>query len=483
VIISDPDRGELAIFSLPSSQDYANNVCRRLVELSNLRYVDLEVKLALFQELHGIRYLDDREAAEYKVHMQILKNLDEAALKLEELIAKYNGEDNILKIDITKGFKDEEIEDRLYFDYWYQIQANGGLAPMPARLKIFKDIEHNVDIVGSVAGRDAFLIAQVHDRKHIEEKVEELDKIVRDFFKKYPLLRGAKKLVSQIVDVVYQDLQDVIYFNFSQVETFLDALVRSKVSSITVAMPYLLFARGDRQGASEAITARIALQRLSNAGASMLLPIDLHAGQVRGFIDPKEFLTENLYMRYLFEEHYLKNYVKKGDRLVIAVPDAGAGKLGERYAFDLHASGLALGYKVRSYSISDFLEKSQLLGDVDGAKVLLVDDEFDTGKTLKTIIDLIHDCHAKEIVVALSHAKLTDEKIIAYFDDLYKRKIITKVLVGDTIPHSPQYLKKHRWLEVIDTSVLTAEAIYSTHCNLSMSEMYERQIKNNVLIK
>jgi ribose-phosphate pyrophosphokinase len=482
-------RGEIAIFSLPSNIDYANKVCEKIVEISHIREKEIaeelkaiygsteefQCNLADFQGIELIiqansrGLLDERQEAEFRMIRVLQRNLLLAGLRINSLEKKYDSRDSMLTRFEGEELTTEEQQDKINYGYWDQIIKNGGLAPIPIKHNKFADGEQNVQILESVAERDAYLIAQVHDHKTPEE-------ITREIFKRHPNTIRDQSLFDELNKLVCASLSGVIYKHKGTLEIFCDALTRARVSFLNVVMPYLLHSRGDKPHASESITSSIITRGLSNLGVNILIALGLHSAQVRGQGDPRKFSLQDLSFRYCIEEHVLKYYFEPDEDFIVVSTDEGGAELAGKYAEDL-GKPLATAYKARRYDIVNSIKELRILGNVNDANLLVVDDELDTGGTLETLIEEANKLGAKRIIVAVTHGKFSDPKRIEYFRTAYEQGKIDKVIIGDTIPHSDEFYRENKkWLDVIDTTQIFGQAIYHINCSLPLRYMYERQI-------
>ena len=491
--------GELAVFTLLHNYYYSNKVCQAIVDLSNDRVSELERKIRetysddddfrfdlanlagkkfLIEALAKKRYLENTETSEVELMIQLEQNIKKAEIGIKLLTEKYTSQTEIeaLSQRPDSELTGKEINDKAYWIHYTNTILNGGLATEPINHKPFQDNELNIEIFSTISNKDVYLIAHVNERKNLEKKTQEIRRLIDENLLDSPEEERIK-LGDLITSLVHTDLMNIIYKHKTTVEVFLDTLVRAKPTHISLLTPYMLFSRGDQQHASEAITSTIITRIAQVLGVNSLIPFNLHAGQVRAQGDPTLMTIENLQLRYNIEEHILKNYFRGGEDFVVLATDAGGGKEVQKYAENL-GQRMALAYKARSYKKLDTIENLEILGDINDSNVLIVDDEIDTGNSLKALIDKANSQHAKGIYIAVSHGKFSDSNMVEYFREMKKQGKIEKVIISDTILHSKEFLEENKeWLDIVHTHDTYGQAIYHLHCGKGLSELYDRQIK------
>ena len=237
-----------------------------------------------------------------------------------------------------------------------------------------------------------------------------------------------------------------------------DAARRASAKRITVVCPHYGYGRQDRKATGrEPITAKLVANLFKEAGASRLVGIDLHSGQIQGFFDgPVDHLTA---MPVLIEG--LSSL--KGD-LTIVSPDAGRVKVAERYALMLGAE-LAIVHKRRSHSAFNTVEALEVVGDVSGRLCVLVDDMIDTAGTICSAANQLADRGAAEVVAATTHGVFSEPALERLADSA-----LQKVIVTDTLP-LPAGANPDLF-EVVSVAPLIAEAIKAVFEDTSVSEIF-----------
>ncbi len=239
-----------------------------------------------------------------------------------------------------------------------------------------------------------------------------------------------------------------------------DAAKRASAKRITVVAPFYGYGRQDRKAAGrEPITAKLIANMFRAAGASRLVSIDLHSGQIQGFFDgPVDHLTA---MPVLID--YLRSLGTED--LVVVSPDAGRVKVAERYANKLGAS-LAIVHKRRVKDQKNMVEAKDVVGDVEGKVCVLIDDMIDTGGTICAAAEQLVEKGAKSVFAATTHPVLSGPAV-----DRLKNSSIEKVIVTDTLPIGPE--KQFDQLVVLSIGAILARAIQAVFMDTTVSEIFD----------
>jgi len=245
--------------------------------------------------------------------------------------------------------------------------------------------------------------------------------------------------------------------NLMELLILLDAAKRSSATRVTAVIPYFGYARQDRKDQPRvAVTAKLVADIISKAGADRVITMDLHAAQIQGFFD---IPLDHLYASPIYTDEF-KN---KNDNLVVVSPDAGGIKIARSYAKRLKA-GLVLIDKRRPNH--NKAEVMNIIGDVEGKNVLLVDDLIDTGGTFVAAISAMKKRGAKNIYGAITHPLLSGEAL-----QRIENSELNKLYVTDTIPL--RNLTPDSKIQVNTSAELFAEAIIRSHYNESISSLFD----------
>jgi ribose-phosphate pyrophosphokinase len=281
-----------------------------------------------------------------------------------------------------------------------------------SQVKTFSDGEINVEINESVRGMDVFVIQSIC----------------------YP-----------------------INDNLMELLILIDALKRASAERITAVLPYYGYARQDRKVIPRApISAKLVADLITTAGASRVLTVDLHAGQIQGFF--------NIPVDHLFATPVLLDYLKhlKND-IVIVSPDAGGVERARAFAKRMNASLAIIDKRRDAPNVSQVMN---IIGDVSGMVAILVDDIVDTGGTLARGAFALMEKGAKGVYACCTHPVLSGKAVKTLIDSPIQEMVVT-----DTIPLRDE-AKACPKIKVLSTSGLLADAIRRIYEDESVSCLF-----------
>ena len=209
--------------------------------------------------------------------------------------------------------------------------------------------------------------------------------------------------------------------NLMELLIMVDAARRASAARITAVIPFFGYARQDRKDQPRVpITAKLVANLLTAAGVDRVLTMDLHAQQVAGFFDiPVDHLfAAPVVLRYLQN--------KRIENPVVVSPDVGGLKMASAYSQALKAS-LAIVAKKRKSSTE--IEALNVIGEVEGLDVILVDDLTETAGTLTAAAGILKERGARNIIACVSHAVLSDLAI-----ERLKKSVITELITTNSVP-------------------------------------------------
>tara|TARA_B110000008_G_scaffold272236_1_gene304674 strand:- start:693 stop:1673 length:981 start_codon:yes stop_codon:yes gene_type:complete len=243
--------------------------------------------------------------------------------------------------------------------------------------------------------------------------------------------------------------------NLMEMLLMLDAAKRASARHITAVIPYFGWARQDRKDKPRVpIGAKLIAKLIETAGATRIITMDLHADQIQGFFEKP---VDHLYASSIFLPYLLS---LKLNNLTIASPDMGGSKRAYAYSKFLN-SDVVICYKQRKKA--NIISHMELIGDVKGKNVILVDDMVDTAGTLTMAADLMIDRGAKSVRAICTHAILSGDA----FDKIEKSKL-EELIVSDSITSK----KSHSKIKILSCSKLFAEVMESVHSNKSIHSKF-----------
>lgn len=246
--------------------------------------------------------------------------------------------------------------------------------------------------------------------------------------------------------------------NMMELLIMIDALKRASAWRITAVLPYYGYARQDRKDQPRVpITAKLVADLITVAGASRLLTIDLHAGQIQGFFN---IPVDHLYAVNVFVEHYQKLGLKN---LVIVSPDVGGIKMARAYAKRFNAD-LAIIDKRRVNSQKT--EVMNILGEVKGRNAIIVDDLVATAGSLVEATQALKEHGAQDIYAAITHPVLCGPAL-----ERITNSALKEIAVCNTIPVEDS--KLHPKIRVLSVAPLLGEAIKRIHREESVSCLFD----------
>ncbi len=238
----------------------------------------------------------------------------------------------------------------------------------------------------------------------------------------------------------------------------IDAARRASAKRITAVCPFYGYARQDRKAEGrEPITAKLVADLFKAAGATRLVSIDLHSGQIQGFFDGP---VDHLQARPVL----IDAMRQLGDDLVVVSPDAGRVKVAEQYANELHAD-LAIVHKRRVKGAKNSVEAKDVVGDVEGRCCVLIDDMIDTAGTMCAAAEQLVEHGASEVHAATTHAVLSGPAV-----DRIKNSPIGRLIATNTLPLPSE--KQFDKLEVHSIAPILAKAIDAVFEDTSVSELF-----------
>jgi len=258
---------------------------------------------------------------------------------------------------------------------------------------------------------------------------------------------------------VVQPICSPVNQNLVELLIMIDAFKRASAGRITAVIPYYGYGRTDKKDQPRVpITGRLVADLLTTAGANRLLTIDLHAPQIQGFFNiPVDELTVLPILTQYYND-------KAMDKLVVVATDVGISKRARDVASRMNVP-LAIIEK-RRVGNSGSSETLDIIGDVDGMRVLTIDDEIDTAGSLTGAVNTLLDHGAIEVCACCTHPVFSGPAIRNISDSAVKEVVVT-----NTIPVKDD--KKLDKIVVLPIASLLGEAIHRIHTGLSIGAMFE----------
>lgn len=244
--------------------------------------------------------------------------------------------------------------------------------------------------------------------------------------------------------------------NLMELLIMTDALKRSSAKSITAVVPYYGYARQDRKAAPRVpISAKLVANLMETAGITRMVTVDLHASQIQGFFD---IPVDNLYGAILFMD-YIKS--KNFKNPVIASPDIGGVARARYFANKL---GLEMVIVDKRREKANESEVMNVIGDVEGKDVILIDDMVDTAGTMVKGAAALKALGANSVMACCTHPVLSGP---AY--ERIEAGDLDELVVANTIP----MLKSSPKIKMLSTASMLGEVIRRVHNNESVNSLFE----------
>jgi len=243
--------------------------------------------------------------------------------------------------------------------------------------------------------------------------------------------------------------------NLMEMLLMLDAAKRASARHITAVMPYFGWARQDRKDKPRVpIGAKLIAKLLESAGATRIITMDLHADQIQGFFEKP---VDHLFASTIFLPYI--DALNLSD-LTIASPDMGGSKRAYAYSKFL-SSDVVICYKQREKA--NVISHMELIGNVEGKNVILVDDMVDTAGTLTKAADLMKERGALSVRAICTHALLSGNSY-----EKIEQSQLEELIVTDSIPPKVSHPK----VKVLSCAPLFAEVMRNVHFNESISSKF-----------
>ncbi|MBR5468236.1 MAG: ribose-phosphate diphosphokinase [Firmicutes bacterium] len=268
-------------------------------------------------------------------------------------------------------------------------------------------------------------------------------------------VRGADVYIIQSTSAPVND-------NLMELLIMIDALRRASAGRITAVIPYYGYARQDRKArARDPISAKLVANLITTAGADRVLTMDLHCAQIQGFFD---IPVDHLHGSPLIVDYYREKY---GEQLLtdfVAVsPDLGSVGRVRQFATKLDIPLAIIDKRRPKANVSEIMN---IIGDIEGKRVIIIDDMIDTAGTITNAANALKERGALSVDACCTHAVLSGPAI-----DRIEKSAIQELLVLNTISLPKE--KKIAKITEISVAQIFAEAISRIHEGASVSTLFD----------
>jgi ribose-phosphate pyrophosphokinase len=244
--------------------------------------------------------------------------------------------------------------------------------------------------------------------------------------------------------------------NLLELLILIDAAKRASARKVAAVIPYFGYARQDRKDQPRvSITAKLIANLITVAGADRVITMDLHAPQIQGFFD---IPVDHLYSSAIFVREFKK---RKIANLAVASPDVGGIKMARAYAKRLEADLIVIDKRRPRQNEAEVMN---IIGEVKGKNILIVDDLIDTGGTMVNAVTALQDAGAKEVYAACTHPVLSGNAI-----ERLANSGLTKIFVTDSL----QLPARSPKIAVASVAKIFAEAVKRTFKHMSISSLFD----------
>ncbi|EQC50022.1 ribose-phosphate diphosphokinase [Bacteriovorax sp. BSW11_IV] len=248
--------------------------------------------------------------------------------------------------------------------------------------------------------------------------------------------------------------------NLMELLIMIDALKRASAQSITAVIPHYGYSRQDRKASPRTpISAKLVADLLTVAGATRVITMDLHAGQIQGFFN---IPFDNIYASPVLVDYIEKNLYT--ENTIFVSPDAGGVERVRHYAKKLKADIAMIDKRRTGKNIAKAMN---IIGDVNGKNCIIVDDMIDTAGTLIEACKALKDHGATKVYCCTTHPVFSPPAI----ERIKNSEDLDLVIVTDTIPLTPEAQKVDK-IKVLSTAEILSKAIHRTFNNDSVSSLF-----------
>lgn len=260
---------------------------------------------------------------------------------------------------------------------------------------------------------------------------------------------------------VVQPTSAPVNYNLMELLIMIDAFKRASAGRITAVIPYYGYARQDRKAkARDPITAKLVADLITAAGADRVLTMDLHAAQIQGYFN---IPVDNLMGAPILSDYFVEKGFKDCEDVVVVSPDLGSVTRARKFADRLNAPIAIIDKRRPKANVAEVMN---IIGDVKGKRVILIDDMIDTAGTICNGASALVERGATEVYACCSHAVLSGPAI-----ERIEKSAIKELIMLDTI-HLPK--EKHiDKIKILSIAPIFAEAIKRIYEEVSVSKLFD----------
>lgn len=257
-----------------------------------------------------------------------------------------------------------------------------------------------------------------------------------------------------------QSLCEPVNRNLMELLIMIDAAKRASAKRIVAVIPWYAYSRQDRKTKPrEPITARLVANLIQTAGADRVMTMDLHVGQIEGFFS---FPVDHLTAMHTFVDYFIDRDFKDADDAVVVAPDTGEVKVAQKLSEHLNLPWAIMGKTRRAAGQS---EVTHVIGEVEGKRVIMIDDIIDTAGTLCNAAERLRKEGATEVSAAGTHGVFSGP---AY--ERIQESYLKEVVVTDTLPLKEDQPQSK--IQTLTIAPILASAIHNVFTDASVSEVF-----------
>jgi ribose-phosphate pyrophosphokinase len=297
--------------------------------------------------------------------------------------------------------------------------------------------------------------------ERIADKLDvELGEVERTQFKNGEMYARFGESVRGADLFLVQSLCEPVNQNLMELLIMIDAAKRASAKRIVAVIPWYAYSRQDRKTKPrEPITARLVANLIQTAGADRVMTMDLHVGQIEGFFS---FPVDHLTAMHTFVDYFVDRDFRNADDAVVVAPDTGEVKVAQKLSDHLNLPWAVMGKTRREAGQS---EVTHVIGEVEGKRVIMIDDIIDTAGTLCNAAERLIKEGATEVSAAGTHGVFSGPAYERIQDSALKEVIVT-----DTLPLKEDQPQSK--IQTLTIAPILASAIHNVFTDASVSEVF-----------